>query len=608
MKLPPVKKYMWWLLAIIFAAALILTVCLLLPYDNKQQTTVSPIGFSGTYRLGSSTETRPLTEQTYIDACEENSVLLRGSFSQEMKKDTHLLFFMEYLKLHIWLNGEEIYSWGTEKNRPSFMSSAGAAWGHCVLPATVSSQDEVTILLESQYTNNYNSAYHDFLNSLQVGDSGALARKVLAENWPYLLTGLLLFLAGLTLQLFVLLLVRQGVAIHSSIYFCAFFILFTSLWTALNPVYSTLAFGNAALIMLLETITMWLFSACMFGYFGTFMQTKARLYNNYLLFGFLFSLVIFLILQLFGVTDAYAVRDAHNAILGLASIIFFFIFYYEIRLVKKSQLLTLALPGIMYVIFGAIEILNYQFEWLPRGAALTVGFVIFVIAQFILAVRQIRNSLLMSMKAISLEKDLVESRTAVMLSQIQPHFLYNALTGIKTLCGSDPSRAEEAMEHFSFFLRRNLDCLSYNHLISFDKEISHVKDYFYLEEMRFNSRVQLVLELEVHNFLLPPLTLQPLVENAVRYGITKKNDGGTVTVKSQKQNGNIMILIIDDGVGFDVNSTKKEGRSHTGINNVRSRLHIQCGGSLEITSNTGVGTKVCITLPERMYSNENYDS
>ncbi len=195
------------------------------------------------------------------------------------------------------------------------------------------------------------------------------------------------------------------------------------------------------------------------------------------------------------------------------------------------------------------------------------------------------------------KRDLDKANLRIMLSQIQPHFLYNALTGIKTLCGSAPARAEEAMEHFAYFLRSNLDSLSDIRLIPFDKEIGHVKDYFYLEKMRFQDRVNLVLELEHRDFLLPSMTLQPLVENAVRYGITKKPNGGTITIRSREQDGQIIITIMDDGVGFATDAPKEDGRSHTGIENVRSRLRLQSGGSLQIQSEIGVGTEVRITLP-----------
>lgn len=605
MKRPSAKKSLWCLLLILFTIITAVSLFFLGSYANQHKTTVEPIRFSGTYQLGEAAPPRLLTDSTYIDACENESVMFSGNFNRTLKKDTQLLFFAEYLEVHIFLEDKEIYTWGTEEAYPSFMGSGGAAWGHCVLPAAVSPDDEIIISLESIYTNNYNSAYHDFLDSLQTGDSGALARTVLTKNWPYLLTGLLLFLVGLTLQLSLLSLARQGVTIHSSVYYCALFILTASFWLVINPVYSTLIFGNAPLIMLLETISMWLFSAFLFGYFGSFMQTGAKRGNDVLLFVFVSALVVFLILQLLGLTDAYAVRDLHNILLGVSAAASLFIFRYEIHHAKNTELRTLALPGLLYAVFGLIEMLNYEFEWLQRGAALTVGFVLFTMVQFVLAVRKIRDGLLMEVKVAELERALVESRTAVMLSQIQPHFLYNALTGIKTLCGSSPEQAEDAMEHFSYFLRSNLDSLSDTRLIPFDKEISHVKKYFYLEKMRFKDRVNLVWALEFRDFMLPPLTLQPLVENAVRYGITKKENGGTVTIRSKEQDGQVLILITDDGMGFDADALQEDGRSHTGIENVRSRLKLQCGGSLTIRSEKNVGTEVQITLPERGNCREN---
>lgn len=123
------------------------------------------------------------------------------------------------------------------------------------------------------------------------------------------------------------------------------------------------------------------------------------------------------------------------------------------------------------------------------------------------------------------ESRLTQSRIAIMMSQIQPHFLFNALTGIKQLCDTDPKKASVALEHFSYFLRGNLDSLSDSNLITFDKELEHVQDYLYLEKLRFEDRLNIHMEIETTDFLLPSLTLQPIVENAVRHGITRKRYG-----------------------------------------------------------------------------------
>lgn len=598
MKQPSAKKCLWSLLIILLTVTTAVSIFFERPYENQHKTLVEPILFSGTYQLSDGTQ-RPLTDSTYIDACENQSVILRGAFDRTLEKDMQLFFFMEYMEVHIDLNGTEIYAWGTENDYPSFMRSSGAAWGHCVFPTSVSRNDEITITLESKYANNYNSAYHDFLNSLQTGDSGALARTVLAENWPYLVIGLLLFLIGLSLQLFLLSLARQGVAIHPSIFYCGLFILSASLWIVLNPEYSTLLLANASLIMLLETISMWLFSTFLFGYFGTFMQTRAKRANDVLLFGFVSALALFLILQLFGMTDAYAVREYHNLLLGVAGVAFLFIFGYEVHHAKQSQIRTLALPGLLYVFFGLFEMVNYETEWLERGSALAVGLSIFILAQFVFAVRQIRNSLLMEVKAAELEKKLSESHTAVMLSQIQPHFLYNSLQGIKLLCDTNPSRASEALEHFAFYLRGNLDSLAHVQLIPFNKELRHIKDYLFLEKIRFAEQLHIQWDLQCKDFMLPPLTVQPMIENAIRHGLNKKDGGGTVTIATRRTAQGITITISDDGVGFDTTVEMEDGCSHIGIANTRNRLETLCGGLLLIESTENAGTVVKIILADK---------
>ena len=204
-----------------------------------------------------------------------------------------------------------------------------------------------------------------------------------------------------------------------------------------------------------------------------------------------------------------------------------------------------------------------------------------------------------SRHAAKAEKELEQSRISVMLSQIQPHFLYNALLGIKELCDTEPEKASDALEHFSYFLRGNLDSLTITRLIPFTKELEHIEDYLYLEKMRYEERIEIEWQIEYKNFMLPPLTLQPIIENAVRHGITKKNAGGKLTIRTEQNEDSILITVRDDGAGFDINEPKNDGKTHIGIENVRKRLEMMCGGALIVKSEKEVGTEVTIILPQR---------
>ena len=206
---------------------------------------------------------------------------------------------------------------------------------------------------------------------------------------------------------------------------------------------------------------------------------------------------------------------------------------------------------------------------------------------------QVEQSRKFSQEELELEK----SRTAIMLSQIHPHFLYNSLSVIKGLCQTDPGKAELAVDHFSGFLRGNLDSLTAGSPIPFSQELSHTRHYLELEQMRFGSRLNVIYDAPVTDFLIPPLTLQPIVENAVRHGIVKREEGGTLTISTAGTSEACTVTVTDDGIGFDPLKPMQDGKKHIGIQNVQKRLQTQCHAIVTIRRGPGCGTVAVITLP-----------
>lgn len=196
------------------------------------------------------------------------------------------------------------------------------------------------------------------------------------------------------------------------------------------------------------------------------------------------------------------------------------------------------------------------------------------------------------------ELELTNAREEIMLSQIKPHFLHNTLVVIKQLCDIDPSLAKNAVTEFSTYLRGNLDSLNQKGPIPFERELQHAENYLALEKKRFGDKLQIRYDIGCTDFLLPALTLQPLAENAVRHGVTKLKGGGTVTISSKEEQERFVVTVEDNGSGFDPSSLPQDGRSHIGIENVRSRLAAICGGLLKIDSAPGHGTAAIITIPK----------
>ena len=204
-----------------------------------------------------------------------------------------------------------------------------------------------------------------------------------------------------------------------------------------------------------------------------------------------------------------------------------------------------------------------------------------------------------------MQRELAESRVDIMVSQIQPHFLYNSLTSIAMLCTIDPETAQEATVTFADYLRGNMDSLKQKEPVPFSKELEHLKKYLYIEKLRFGKKLNVVYDIQTESFVLPQLSIQPLAENAVKHGISKKRGGGTLTISTRETDNAFQVIVSDDGKGFDVNKVKNDGRSHIGMDNVHMRLKEMCGGEVEISSKIDEGTVATVTLPKEGQKREN---
>lgn len=197
-----------------------------------------------------------------------------------------------------------------------------------------------------------------------------------------------------------------------------------------------------------------------------------------------------------------------------------------------------------------------------------------------------------------------ETRTQLMLSQIRPHFLYNVLATIQALCASDPKKASEAVGWLCDVLRGNMDAIGTTKMIPFRQELEHLQNYIQLEQLRFGEKLHVEYDLGATDFKIPSLTIQPIVENAVKHDVGNKRGGGTITIASREKQNIVVLTVSDDGAGVDAPSLQaippqNDGRSHVGLHNVEERIRLIANGSLSFFSKPGSGTVVTICLPKQ---------
>ena len=204
------------------------------------------------------------------------------------------------------------------------------------------------------------------------------------------------------------------------------------------------------------------------------------------------------------------------------------------------------------------------------------------------------------------ESDLAleQSKNETLMAQIQPHFINNSLMAIRSQCVNYPE-VYESITNFSLYLRSNFEALGNTQKISFDREMASIEAYLSLEQQNFGDRLNVEYDIECDDFFIPPLTVQPLVENAVRHGIATRESGGTVWIRTRRKKDTIIIEVQDEGFGESNITPQQKARKGIGIGNVRARLRSMNNAELDITPSKN-GTTATIIFRERG-SRENGD-
>ena len=360
------------------------------------------------------------------------------------------------------------------------------------------------------------------------------------------------------------------------------------------------------------------------GYYGVRFSNGINFISDYLLIGSFHALTCYSLFYDDKNTYHKLIRGKLVVIIGILGILIVIVnrfngmLYYfdEANFYHRGPYsLVYALSCLLMVLIDFTLLVQYRKNM--RSQSIWVSMIIYALAPVVAALIQMFNYglsltgiaisittiIIMCTELLDISKQLVEKekeasdiKISLTLSQIAPHFIYNTLTTIKRLCVTDPLMAQETITNFSNYLRINLDSMEQKEAIPFNKELEHIKSYVFVEQRRFGDKVKVVYDIKHRNFKVPPLAVQVLVENAIKHGICKKEDGGTVFISTDIDSNNVYVTVVDDGVGFDA-----EDRNvyHIGIKSTIKRLNMMCNGTLTIKSVIGEGTRALITIPRK---------
>ena len=330
-------------------------------------------------------------------------------------------------------------------------------------------------------------------------------------------------------------------------------------------------------------------------------RDRGRMFANIVAVLYILAVIGAIVCHFTFVWDLYASSGVMDIIMAICTLIMGGLLILEAGESRQTVhmligMAPLALSTLLDALNGFFDFKDIHFYY--------IGLTVTMLYQLVRIILDLRQQYKEAIRYQQMQKELYEAKVGVMVSQIQPHFMYNALTSIAMLCSEDPETAQEATVTFAKYLRGNMDSLKQTAPVPFGQELEHLKKYLYIEKLRFAEKLNIVYDIQITDFRLPQLSIQPLVENAVKHGVGMKKKGGTVTIATRETEEDYRVIISDDGVGFDMEEVRKkqetqsDGKSHVGMENTRRRLQDMCDGSVVIESTPGEGTVATVILPK----------
>ena len=566
---------------------------------------VAKVYFDGEYRIGDG-EWQEITKGKHISAT-DGDVILRGNFHMLAPDgeyvgiytgDMPIALYTDHINLTFYEGENEPYVIDIE-NPLYGASNCGKDWSAYTL--TSGSEEPIEILIHNPHIYGNENAIDDFLANIALWNGIDFEKEVLERGETQRDTGL--FFMIMSLMLLGSALFSTLIHIKNSKTLWVFGIV--TLFAGTYFTYSTesISFWNESIISNTTIL------GCSMIFYMLFLSIaivhflkRTKKIGIYTVSALGFFDAVFLGLPIFADILFYDTWIYWAASQILVSVILLLCLISELlrtRGKEKWLYISLVLPLISYI----LDVIMIGIGAWNNGLACGYVFIGLFVFVMVAVLKIIPNSINTLAKAKELETEkivlnaqLTESRVSTMMSQIRPHFIYNTLGSIEQLCTLDPQKAGELVHNFAKYLRGNFGELDNPKPILMSQEMEHVRYYVSIENVRFPD-MTFSFEMNSGDFNIPALTIQPIVENAIKHGLMKLPKGGTIRVVSYETDQHYCVSVEDDGAGFDTSELLDE-RKHVGIRNIKGRLAAMVNGQLEIESTPGVGTKVLITIPK----------
>ncbi len=506
------------------------------------------------------------------------------------KKIDTLFIRSLYQSVEVSIDDIVIYVYDTEDTR-LFGLSNPRKLNIVKLPQNIEGK-KLTITTKCPYPK-----YSGYYSEISLGENNNIVNKIYEKYSFGFILSLLIILFSLCLIFVNILFVRKKMTISNIVYLLISG-LFLGLWQLGDSKLISIYLNSFVVNQLMYVSFMgFMLMFSIYCYLTSGMKIK-NIFKIFLIITTV-NLIVQCLLYINNVSD-YVILFPFNLVIVLFLLSMYFIrniVYIHRKKQKNGLRLVDYLENVVFIFFILCMFLNMTLRQLTNMNINIVIGTLFIIYIIIIYVKGIVDIVVSAEKSEIYKLQLKETKNYLIQSQMKPHFIFNTLSAIRTLIISKPDAAYNMTTNFSKYLRANIDDIEPGSQIPFSKELEHIKAYVSIEKERFQKRLNVVFDIETTSFTIPPLSIEPLVENAVKHGVCKKIEGGTVRISSKEYEDRYVVIVEDDGVGFDIEILESEEKvKSVGLKYIILRLKELSNADFEIDSKVGSGTKAKVTI------------